>query len=123
MAEGLRIEVLGADTLDRTLDAAARDLADYTPQNRRAGEVAARTAAGRAPRLTGRLAGSVRVLSADRSGAEVGTPVTYGRFQDLGTRYVRPTYYLSGALGQAESAITAVYEAAVDQTLGKVRGQ
>jgi hypothetical protein len=123
MGDGLQIEVLGADTLASTLDAAARDLADYTDQNRRAGEVAARTAAGRAPRRTGRLAGSVRVLSADRAGAEVGTTVAYGRFQDLGTRFVRPTYYLSGTLGQAEGAITAVYETAVDQTLGKVRGQ
>lgn len=123
MAEGLRIEVKGADTLHRTLDAAARDLQDYSAVNRRAGEVLARTASARAPRRTGRLASQTGVIRADDRGVEVGSTVTYGRFQDLGTRYVRPTYYLSGALGQAEGAVTDVYSVAVDRTIGKVRGQ
>lgn len=123
MADGLRVEVKGADTLARTLNAAARDLQDYSAVNRRAGEVLARTAAGRAPRRSGRLAATTAVISADDRGAEVGSGVPYGRFQDLGTRWVRPTYYLSGALGQAEGAVTDVYSVAVDRTVGKVRGE
>jgi Bacteriophage HK97-gp10, putative tail-component len=121
MPDGLRIEVKGADTLRSTLGAAARDLNSMTATNQRAGEVLARTVQARAPRRTGRLASSVSVRADDR-GVEVGTPIAYGRFQDLGTRFVRPTYYLSGALAQAEGTVVDVYEVAVDRAVGKVRG-
>ena len=121
MAGGLQIKVEGADTLSRTLGAAARDLQTMTAANRQAGEVLARAVQGRAPRRTGRLAAGTTVR-ADNAGVEVGTSVPYGRFQDLGTRFVRPTYYLSGALGQAEGTVTDVYDKAVDDAVGKVRG-
>jgi hypothetical protein len=121
MAGGLRVEVKGADTLGATLGAAARDLQSMTPANQRAGQVVARVVQARAPRRTGRLAASTSVR-ADNAGVEVTSGVPYARFMDAGTRFVRATYYLSGALEQAEGAVLDVYEKSVDDALGKVRG-
>ena len=123
MADGLRVEVLGADTLGRTLDGAAHDLADMSETNRRAGSLLAQQAAGKAPRRTGRLAGSIRVTDVGANGASVGTTVGYGPFQEFGTRYVRATYFLTGTLAHDEGPVIDLYERSIDRTIGKVRGQ
>lgn len=123
MADGLRVEVLGADTLARTLDGAARDLADMSEANRKAGDLLARDAAGRAPHRTGRLGGSIRVTAVGAGGVTVGAAAPYAPFQEFGTRYVRATYFLTGTLAHDEGPVIDVYETAVDHALMQVRGQ
>lgn len=123
MPDGLRVEVLGADTLARTLDGAAHDLADMSDANRKAGQLLAQHAAGSAPRRTGRLAGSIRVTDVGKGGVSVGSTVKYGPFQEFGTRYVRATYFLTGTLARDDGPVIDVYETAIDRTLAQVRGQ
>jgi HK97 gp10 family phage protein len=121
MADGVRVEVLGADTLARTLSSAARELQQMTPVNRQAGDILARNAASGAPRRTGRLAGSIRV-TANAEGAEVTAGAPYAPFQEFGTRYVRATYFLSQAAARDDQVVD-VYDRAVDKIISSVRGQ
>lgn len=123
MADGLRVEVLGADTLARTLDGAAHDLGDMSDANRKAGQLLAQHAAGSAPRRTGRLAGSIRVTEVGKDGVSVGASAPYAPFQEFGTRYVRATYFLTGTLARDDGPVIDVYETAIDRTLAQVRGQ
>jgi HK97 gp10 family phage protein len=123
MADGLRVEVLGADSLARTLGVAAHELDDMSDANHAAGALLVRDAAGRAPRRTGRLAGSIRVTEAGKSGVTIRAGAPYGPFQEFGTRYVRATYFLTGTLAHDEGPVVDVYAASVDHALGQVRGQ
>lgn len=113
------VKVQGADTLARTLDAAAADLDDLTDANRAAGEMVRNEAAGRAPRKTGALAASLRVEAGPQR-ALITAGVRYAGFQEYGTRYVSPKYYLQGALADAD--VEEPYYQAADAALGKVRG-
>ena len=116
---GIKVEVKGADTLARTLNAAARKLQDQRPANLDAGQQLQRTAMGRAPRRTGRLAGSVTVLRTDQVQVQVGSTVRYAGFQNYGTSRNRPTYFLTGAL----STLTLEpYDKYADKVMGTVKG-
>lgn len=119
MADGVKVEVKGADRLASTLNSAAAMLLDQTPANRAAGAELVRTAMGKAPRRTGRLAGSITVLGADRVELQVGSNVPYASFQNYGTRRNRPTYFLTGAL---EALTTDAYVDYADQVMGTVKG-
>ena len=119
MADGVRVEVKGADNLARTLNAAGAEIANMQGANADAGRVLAASAQSRAPRRTGRLAGSVR-SSVTRDGVEVVAGATYAGFQNWGTRHNRPTYFLTGAL---DTAVEPIYETAVDTAISKVRGE
>lgn len=123
MPDGLRVELLGADILARTLDHAGRDLGDMTDANRQAGKILAQHAAARAPRHTGRLAVSIRVTEVGKGGVAVGSTLHYGPFQEFGTRYVRATYFLTGTLAQDEGPVIDAYDNAVDRSIGQVKGQ
>ena len=56
--EGVRVE--GLDTLVRTLKKAGADIDDMKDASKKAGDTVTSAAVARAPRRTGRLAGSVR---------------------------------------------------------------
>jgi HK97 gp10 family phage protein len=118
MADGVRFEVKGADTLDRTLHAAAADLQNMQGANVEAGRVLAASAQSRAPRRTGRLAGSIR-STATATSVEVTAGTRYAGFVNFGTRHNRPTYFLTGAL---DTAVEPIYAKAVDQAIAQVRG-
>jgi phage gpG-like protein len=119
MADGVRVEVKGADRLSSTLNGAARKLLDQTPANRAAGADLVRSAMGRAPRRTGRLAGSITQLRVDRVEVQVGSMVRYAGYQNYGTRRNRPTYFLTGAL---DKLTTDPYIEYADQVMGTVKG-
>lgn len=119
MADGVKVEVKGAAELSRSLSAASRDLMDMTPANQDAGQIVARNAAARAPRRTGRLAGSLRPLRVTGTDVQVGSSVSYAIFQEFGTRHVRPRYYLRGALSELT---LEPYQSYTDDILGRVRG-
>ena len=54
------VRILGLDRLVRTLRKAGADLDDMKTANRKAGEIVADAARARAPRRSGKLAGSIR---------------------------------------------------------------
>jgi hypothetical protein len=125
------VTVEGADTLARTLKAAARDLADLTDANRavagRLRDAGARTA----PRRTGRLAGSVRALAptADTvtvvAAAPYAKPIHFGVGPRVGLRgphNIRSRPWLYAVLTDRTGQVVGVYADAVDSALGKVRG-
>jgi HK97 gp10 family phage protein len=119
MAAGVTVEVKGADRLASTLNAAATKLLNQTPANVAAGKELVATAMGRAPRRTGRLAGSITTLRADRVGVQVGSGVRYASYQNYGTRHNRPTYFLTGAL---DALTTDIYVEYADKVMGTVKG-
>jgi len=119
MASGIQVEVQGAQQLERTLHSAATQLLDQSAPNRVAGQQLVATAMGRAPRRTGRLAGSIVVLGTDRVQVQVGSTVRYAGFVNYGSRHNRPTYFLTGAL---DSLTTDAYAEYADQVLGTVKG-
>lgn len=116
---GMTVEVRGARELDRSLHAAARKLLNQTEPNRVAGQQLVTTAMGRAPRRTGRLAGSITTLRADGVTVQVGSTVRYASYVNYGSRHNRPTYFLTGAL---DSLTTDAYAAYADQCLAIVKG-
>jgi HK97 gp10 family phage protein len=115
------VKIQGADQLARTLDSAAAQLDDLSAANRQAGAIVAAEAQGRAPRRTGTLAGSIRVADVGPRSAGVTAGVRYAGFQEFGTRYVTPKYFLTSALGESDRVLDPYYEAA-DDALATVRG-
>jgi phage gpG-like protein len=106
--------------LAATLDAAGRELSDLTAANEQAAAIVKADAAGRAPRRTGALAGSLTVTAGpDR--AEISAGVAYAGYMEYGTRYVTPKYFLTGALGESDRVLDPYYRAA-DQALAGVTG-
>lgn len=114
------LEVVGTDALSATTAQAAARLADWTPAHREAGSTMVRAGRQNAPRRTGRLAGSVRILQVGADGVDVGSTVRYAGFQNWGTRRNRATHFLDRALD--EPALVDGYARYVDQALGMVRG-
>lgn len=119
MADGMTVDVQGAAMLGRTLGAASRQLADQRQPNEEAGRWLAQNAAGRAPRRTGRLVGSIHPTQVDRVGVSVGSAVRYASYQEYGTRHNRAHYFLTGALADLTTDIYADY---ADRCLAVVKG-
>jgi HK97 gp10 family phage protein len=116
---GIQVQVKGAEQLARTLNAAARKLMDQRPANLAAGQDLMKSAMAKAPKRTGRLRGSITVLRNDQVQVQVGSSVRYAGFQNYGTRHNRPTYFLTGALGQLT---TEPYDRYADKVMGTVKG-
>jgi len=115
------VTVDGADRLAATMHAAADAIRDLGPTNTKvAALIAGRT---RPPRLTGRLAGSIRP-SSDATTATVGTDVVYGPVHEYGwpRRNIRARRYLSGAFASSTDQAVAMYAAAISDAIGHVRG-
>ena len=85
------------------------------------GEIVAKAMASRAPRRTGRLASSIRVLEVGSLGdgavARVGSDAPYDRFVQKGTVFMAAQAYAEDAADSIESAVAAamaaIYKAAV----------
>lgn len=124
------VEVKGADKLASTLREFSRSLDDLSDANRRAGEMVASAAVLRAPRRTGRLAGSSRTTTTPTTvdvsfGVVYAAPVHWGVGPRVGLRgphNLPPTLFLTDALATQEDAVADVYLEAIDNRLGKVRG-
>ena len=111
MAAAIRLE--GADTLARTLAAAARQLEDLTATNQQV--AAGIAAAANPPRLTGALAASIRP-SATATTAAVDVSVRYAGFVEARTGF------LAAAVATREAASLDLYAQAADAALANVRG-
>lgn len=128
---GKTVQVLGARQLRATLRAAGDDLTDLRDANRAAGDVVAGAGQSRAPRVSGRLAASVRASGTktaaivragnNRSTASAvpyGNPIHWGWFK----RGIRPNPFLSLAAQATEPVWRKPYETALDKAIQKVKG-
>jgi HK97 gp10 family phage protein len=122
-----KIVIEGADTLQRTLSAAGRDLADWASVNQAAAARLAQDAASRAPRRTGRLAGSIRATSDKRGGqvAAGGGGVAYAKVQEYGWagHNIRAQPYMRPALTDGRGEIVQLYADRVDHIVASVKGK
>lgn len=126
MAPKAGIVVEGAAELRRTLKAAGDDLNDVTEAHRQVGTFVAAAANPRVPRRSGALAASARA-----GAAKTGATVRYGGAR---VRYARPIHWgwprrnIPAQPWAYQTAIdtrpawTALYKAAVDRVLSRIRG-
>lgn len=123
---GTTLQIEGLATLVRTLKKAGVDISELKDAHRRAGEIVAHEAALRAPRRTGKLAGSIRAAKQVRrarvqaGGARVpyAGPIHWG----WPSRGIAPQPFLTDAAQATESRWTAQYVKDVEAALSKVKG-
>ena len=121
---GAQIKVVGAVELRRALKRMGNDLKDFTKINREAAETVAGDARGRAPRLTGHLAGSVKPR-ASRTKASVqagGRTVPYAGPIHFGwpARNIEAQPFLYTALDRRRDEVVRRYERRVDELVRRV---
>lgn len=126
MADRAGIQVEGARELRRTLNAAGHQLDDLTNAHKDAGEIVAYAGRGRAPRKTGRRAGTIR-SSGTKTGAVVraGTAALPGVPPDhwgWEARNISPNPWLAEALEDKTPQVIHLYEDAVERVLETIKG-
>lgn len=121
MAEKVKIE--GLKQLTSSLHKFEGDVRKSTPKiNKKASVLVATTAKGKAPRLSGRLAGSIRPGGAGDV-VYVQSTLIYAGVQEFGGYHgITAHKYLSGALAQDTPAIIALHERELDANAKKIRG-
>jgi hypothetical protein len=122
MADGLSVEVRGADRLSRSAAEAADAFQDLIDVNRRAAAGVAQAA--RPPRLTGALAASIRVLDANVREGVAGSSLVYAGVIEHGwpARGIEGAGYMAAALDARYAATVDLYADHVDRTLATVKG-
>jgi hypothetical protein len=116
------VKVKGAAQLNASLARAGRRLEDMPPTvHRRAGAAAAALISAAAPRRTGHLARSFRVVAA-ANGADISSAVGYGGYVNYGTRHMRARRFVDRGLDAAADPVATIYQGEVDKALSQVRG-
>lgn len=126
MSRGPLVEVEGAAQLRRTLRRAGHDLTDLKASHAKAGQIAAAGGQARAPRITGRLASTVRasgtntgaIIRAGFAGVPYAGPIHWG----WPGHNISPNPFLTEGAQATEPEWVAVYQAAVDAALNQVKG-
>ena len=123
MSGGPAVTVDGDEVLAATLRTAGRQLSDWAQVNAAAAARVAQDAARRAPKRTGRLAGSIGATS-DKSGGQVTASVVYAKVQEYGwaARNIRAQPYLRPALEDDRDAIVAMYNDRMRDVVSQVKG-
>ncbi|MEM3788282.1 MAG: HK97 gp10 family phage protein [Candidatus Bathyarchaeia archaeon] len=75
-----------------------------------------------APVKTGRLMQSINVQMVDEYNFKVGCYVPYALYQEFGTRYIQPRYFLTRALQEATSQFLAAVGLNLQYALSEVSG-
>jgi hypothetical protein len=121
MTDGITVK--GGDELRRTMGQVATDLADLTDVNNRGGDLLLAASRAKAPKKSGRLAGSLRTV-AGAAGFTVTSPLVYAGPIHWGwrERNIWPTYFLYDALDVKRAAILEAYATEVDDAIAKVHG-
>lgn len=125
-APNVGIKVVGARQLRSTLKKAGDDLGDLKDAHKRAADVVANAAKQRAPKLTGRLAGSIRgagtttaaFVRAGFKSIPYAGPIHWG----WPARNIKAQPFMSDAATQTEGTWLPIYENAVDEALDQVKG-
>lgn len=125
MAEGARIEVRGLGRLVSTMRRAGVGIEDMKEANRRAGEIVAVAGRQASPRLTGRLASSIRPARQARKAVvrAGGSGIRYARFQEFGSAKNPARRYLYGSAERTQPQWTAAYFADLEKIIGKITGE
>jgi phage gpG-like protein len=120
---GTSVTVEGDKRLVATMHAAADDLNDLTSTGRGAGGVVRARAASNAPKVTGRLSGSVRV-SASATEVVVASGLVYAARVNYGMPSVGQAAqpFMTDALGETEREVVARYERATAAAISHVKG-
>jgi HK97 gp10 family phage protein len=121
MTESAQTQVIGADTLARTLGDAAGKLGNMQAAGTRAGNLVRTRAAGLAPVETGALARSIRA-SATGDTVEVTAGQPYAGYQEYGTATVPASPFMRPALDAATGEIAETYRDEIESIMGDVRG-
>lgn len=126
MADEVGIRVEGARQLRATLAKAGHDINDLTEAHKKGGKVVEDEGRQRAPRVTGRRAGTVR-SSGTKTGAVVraGTASLPGVPPDhwgWAARNIEPNPWLSEALQDKTPQVIEIYEDAVERVLDTIKG-
>jgi hypothetical protein len=121
---GIRVE--GAANLRRTMRKAGEDLGALQAAHAAAGAIAGRRAQADAPKRSGRLASNVR-WSGTKTAAVIrvgGARVPYAGPIHWGwpRRHISAHPFVTDAAVATESQWSAVYQAAVERILGRVKG-
>jgi len=122
MASGFRIEVDGDVALQRSLLAASKAAGVLVGVNREAANLLAAGAMQRAPRRSGRLSSSIRVLDVTNAGADIGSGLIYAGVQERGWKAhnIRPRWYIRGSA--KETNVTPVYSHFLAGVATEIRG-
>jgi HK97 gp10 family phage protein len=119
MANQMRVQ--GADTLNATLRIAGSRLGNMAAASARAAAQVAQDARSRAPRRTGRLAGSVAPKSQGNR-AQVAATAPYGIFVEYGTRFNSAQPFMRPALTAQTQPTVDTYATEVQQIMNQVKG-
>ena len=117
------IELRGADTLAATCDSAAAHVADMHAASLEAARIIASAGAAEAPKLTGRLASSLRATSVRNTGT-VTSPLVYA----VPIHWGRPAHniaanpFLMRAADRTETQWSRAYETELQRQADTVRG-
>jgi phage gpG-like protein len=121
-----KVRVEGADRMERTLRAAGKDVGAARELHRDVGALVAQTAEPKAPRMSGRLAASIRSSGVERAAVvrAGGASIPYAGVQEFGwaARGIPASPFLMPALSDSEGEILHLYEVHVDQLLATVKG-
>lgn len=124
------VQVDGADTIARTMRAAAGAIADLSATNAKVATSIGNAAAARAPRRTGRLAASGRPTSTGTEavlsfGVVHASPINFGVGPRRGLRgphNITATRFATEAAEQTQPAWLGTYQDRVQSVLDQVRG-
>lgn len=126
MATQAGLQVVGARELRRTAKKAGDDLGDLKEAHAAAAGIVAPVARSAAPHGSGALAASVRpsgtkTQSVIRAGKK---SVPYAGVQEFGwpARNIRPQPFIVPAAQDTESQWVALFEAAVDRIINRIKG-
>lgn len=121
-------EVVGGRQLRKTLREAGDDLTDLKTAHRQAAGIAADGAAARAPRVSGRLAATIRAAGTKTAGiVRVGnnTRVPYGPpiHWGWGRRHIAANPFASRGAQESQPQWLPIYERVVDEALNQIKGK
>lgn len=124
MAEGMRLEVKGLNKLVSSMRKAGIDLADMKAANKAAGEIVATAGRTVSPRLTGKLASSIRPANQARRARVVagGGGIRYARFQEFGSSKNVAQHYLYGSAERTQPTWSAEYAREMSRILARIQG-
>lgn len=123
------VEIVGAQELASTFGRASRQVSDLSEPDTDLAQQLKGQAARRAPRRTGRLAASGRVVGAvvtfGNANVDYAIPANFGTGPRVGLRgphNVPATNYFTGAMAQAAQTAPDVYSPPVQKILDRVKG-
>ena len=117
------VEIRGVERLRSTIRRAVAELADLKRAGEAAGAIIARESSARAPRRTGRLAGSL-VASHTGGGERISSALAYAGVIHYGwhAHNIEPHKFLTGAASSSEAQWLEAYERDAQRALDRVRG-